>query len=375
MAGIYIHVPFCRQKCYYCDFYKTINSSRTANFLSALKLEVVKRNEYLSGEPIKTIYFGGGTPSVLKEDELKDILLHLNNYFRVNANAEITLEANPDDLTPAYLNSIKKIGINRLSIGIQSFNDRNLKMMNRRHTSVQAKDAIELAFKAGFSNLSTDLIYGLPGLTSRQWKEDLRYLFQLPIVHLSAYHLTYHQGTPFFTWLKKGTLKELSENSSIKQFHILLDETNHAGFEQYEISNFARNQKYSEHNTAYWFGEKYLGLGPSAHSYDGSSRRWNVAHLDAYITGIEKDASYFGEEQLSENTKYNEFVLTRIRTRWGIDLSEIHSRFGSKLAEYFQRTAKNYIVSGKLKEDDGRYVLTRDGLFVSDNLMADFMII
>jgi oxygen-independent coproporphyrinogen-3 oxidase len=375
MAGIYIHIPFCRQKCYYCDFYKTVNSSLTGKFLAILKQEAVIRKNYLEGEPVRTIYFGGGTPSVLSPDELLFVLEFLHANFQVLPDAEITFEANPDDLTPAYLQVLKNAGINRLSIGIQAFQDNHLKKMNRRHNAQQAFDAVEDAASAGFSNLSVDLIYGLPDLTEEQWKESLTRVFQLPVVHLSAYHLTYHEGTPFFTWLKKGTLKELSEKESVKQFNLLLDEAGKAGFEQYEISNFARNEIYSKHNTAYWTGEKYLGLGPSAHSYNGDSRQWNISHIESYIRGIENHTSFFEEEQLAENDKYNEYVLTRIRTKWGISEYEIQDRFGEEKAKFVRKEAEKYIHSGKMSEQNGIFTFTRKGLFVSDDIMTSFMII
>ena len=375
MAGIYIHIPFCRQKCYYCDFYKTTNSSRTADFLSALKTEAEQRQKYIKGEPIKTIYFGGGTPSVLKEEELADILNWLSACYNIRPDAEITFEANPDDLSIEYLQSLKRTGINRLSIGIQSFSNVHLKKMNRRHNSEQAKLAVENAFNEGFTNLSTDLIYGLPGLTSQQWRNDLKKMLRLPVIHLSAYHLTYHQGTAFYTWLKMGTLKELSEASSVDQFNILLDETALAGFEQYEISNFARNKSYSAHNKGYWFGETYIGLGPSAHSFDGVSRRWNAAHLEGYINGVKKSSPYFEEEHLSEIDLFNEYILTRIRTKWGISLHEIECRFGIKAAETAAETAEKMVFSGNMEKVDDKYVFTRQGLFISDNLITDFMII
>ncbi len=375
MAGIYIHIPFCRQKCYYCDFYKTTNSSRTQNFLSVLEKEAEQRKDYLNSEVVNTVYFGGGTPSVLKGEEITGILKALNRIYKLAPDAEITFEANPDDLTITYLQLLKGAGINRLSIGIQSFNDEHLKKMNRRHNAAQAMEAVENAHKAGFSNLSADLIYGLPGLTSQQWRNDLKQMFGLAVVHLSAYHLTYHQGTPFYTWLKKGTLNELPEGDSVEQFNILLDEAADAGFEQYEISNFARNQCYSAHNKAYWFGEKYLGLGPSAHSFNGNSRRWNVAHLESYINGVEQNKSFFEEEQLSGKDKFNEFILTRIRTRWGISVTEIKDRFGNQAAERVQKTAERYVASDKMKKLAGNYILTREGLFVSDDLMTGFIIL
>lgn len=268
MAGIYIHIPFCRQKCYYCDFYKTVNTSLTQKFLSGLKEEAKIRKNYLQNETVETIYFGGGTPSVLTPGELGDILNHISKFYELDNQLETTFEANPDDLTPEYLAAIKAAGVNRLSIGIQAFQDVHLKKMNRRHNAEQAEEVVKNAVKAGINNISVDLIYGLPDLSEAQWKESLDRVFRLPVQHLSAYHLTYHEGTAFYTWLKKGTLKELSENDSVNQFNMLLDAAEKAGFEQYEISNFACDQRYSKHNTAYWLGKKYLGLGPSAHSYD-----------------------------------------------------------------------------------------------------------
>ena len=375
MAGIYIHIPFCRQKCYYCDFYKTVNTNQTDTFISTLEKETVLRKSYISEEKVKTIYFGGGTPSVLTEKQLSAVFKFLHEYFFVVPDAEITFEANPDDLTKEYLQMLKNTGINRLSIGIQSFQNEHLKKMNRRHNAEQAIKSIEIAASVGFSNLSADLIYGLPGLTLQEWKSSLQQIFRLPVVHLSAYHLTYHQGTPFYTWLKKGTLRELSENESIEQFNLLIDEAEKAGFEQYEISNFARNEQYSKHNSAYWSGEKYLGLGPSAHSFNGDSRRWNIAHLDRYIHGIENNTTWFEEEILSENDRFNEYILTRLRTKWGISVQEIAKRFGLKYARLVEKEAAKYLLSGKMKEQNGIFTLTRKGLFVSDDLMTDFMII
>ena len=375
MAGIYIHIPFCRQKCYYCDFYKTVNTNQTDTFISTLEKETALRKSYISQEKVKTIYFGGGTPSVLTEKQLSAVFKFLHEYFFVVPDAEITFEANPDDLTKEYLQMLKNTGINRLSIGIQSFHNEHLKKMNRRHNAEQAIKSIEIAASVGFSNLSADLIYGLPGLTLQEWKSSLQQIFRLPVVHLSAYHLTYHQGTPFYTWLKKGTLRELSENESIEQFNLLIDEAEKAGFEQYEISNFARNEQYSKHNSAYWSGEKYLGLGPSAHSFNGDSRRWNIAHLDRYIHGIENNTTWFEEEILSENDRFNEYILTRLRTKWGISVQEIAKRFGLKYARLVEKEAAKYLLSGKMKEQNGIFTLTRKGLFVSDDLMTDFMII
>ena len=375
MAGIYIHIPFCRQKCYYCDFYKTVNTSLQHDFIGALKNEAKVRKNYLNDETVETIYFGGGTPSVLTAPEIAEILAVLNDEFKVNSDAEITFEANPDDLSDDYLKALKREGINRLSIGIQAFQNRHLEKMNRRHNAAQAVEAIENAAKNGFSNLSADLIYGLPDLTPKEWEESLNQMFSLPVKHLSAYHLTYHEGTAFYTWLKKGTLKELKEAESVAQFNTLVDLSIANGFEHYEISNLAKDQLYSRHNTAYWMGTKYLGLGPSAHSYDGVSRRWNDSSVEAYIKAQANNQTYFEEEKLSENDQYNEYILTRIRTKWGVSEKELEQRFGSEKANYFSRQLARYNNTGVLQINNEIITLTRKGLFVSDEIMADLMII
>lgn len=375
MAGIYIHIPFCRQKCYYCDFYKTVNTSLTGKFLSALKTEIVQRRNYLENEIIETIYFGGGTPSVLTKTELSAILDFLRHHFNISETVEITFEANPDDLLIEYLNDIYDAGVRRLSIGIQSFQNEFLQKMNRRHDANQAIEAVENAAKIGFNDISIDLIYGLPGLKIDYWKADLEQVFKLPVQHLSAYHLTYHKGTPFYTWLKKGTLKALKETASIRQFEILIQSAKINGFEQYEISNFAKEGKYSKHNSAYWKGVKYLGLGPSSHSFNGVSRSWNSSHIESYIKALEAGLPYFEEEILSENNKYNEYVLTRIRTIWGVSDREIEELFGCEKTSYFRKNIDKYISTGLVKLDKGIYFLTKKGMFVSDEIMSNLMFI
>lgn len=375
MAGIYIHIPFCRQKCYYCDFYKTVNTSLTEKYLSGLKQEAKLRKNYLQNEIVETIYFGGGTPSVLTANELESILNHISENYQLSNQVETTFEANPDDLTPDYLNAIKSAGINRLSIGIQAFQDVHLKKMNRRHNAEQAEEVVKNAVKTGINNISVDLIYGLPDLTERQWSESLERVFNLPVQHLSAYHLTYHEGTAFYTWLKKGTLKELSENESVNQFNILLDSAEKAGFEQYEISNFARDEQYSKHNTAYWLGKKYLGLGPSAHSYDQNTRRWNVSHVERYIHGVETGEEYFEEEKLNVKEHFNEHILTRIRTKWGVSLSFVNQKFGETYHQYLLQQIAKHQKSGFVILKDQTITLSREGLFVSDEIMSDLMII
>jgi len=375
MAGIYIHIPFCRQKCYYCDFYKTVNTSLKQKFLSGLNEEAKLRKNYLENETIETIYFGGGTPSVLEPAELQNIFTSLHQNYPIAADAEITFEANPDDLNPEYLNALKSIGINRLSIGIQAFQNEQLKKMNRRHDAEQAEKVVKEAIRAGFSNLSVDLIYGLPDLTVEQWKDSLKRVIELPVHHLSAYHLTYHEGTPFYTWLKKGTLKELNEEDSVLQFNALTELTRAAGFEQYEISNFARDKMYSLHNSAYWLGKKYLGLGPSAHSYNRKKRRWNVAHVESYIHGISAGDSYFEEEQLGPREHYNEYILTRIRTKWGADLATVRKHFGKEFHDYLFKQIQKYLKAGTVVLNDGIVTIAPNGLLISDEIMSELMII
>lgn len=375
MAGIYIHIPFCRQKCYYCDFYKTVNTSLQHDFIRTLKVEAKVRKNYLNDETVETVYFGGGTPSVLSALEIAEILAVLYNEFKISSDAEVTFEANPDDLNKNYLKAIKQVGINRLSIGIQAFQNHHLKKMNRRHNVKQAVKAIEHAAEAGFSNLSADLIYGLPGLTPAEWEESLNQMFHLPVKHLSAYHLTYHEGTAFYTWLKKGTLKELKETESVAQFNTLIDKSLANGFEHYEISNLAKDQLYSRHNTAYWMGIKYLGLGPSAHSFDGISRRWNNSSVETYLKSQANNQSYFEEEKLSEKNQYNEYILTRIRTKWGVSKKELKQRFGDEKESYFTSQLIKYADTGVLLINDDTITLTRKGLFLSDEIMADLIII
>ena len=375
MAGIYIHIPFCRQKCYYCDFYKTVNTTITEKFLSALKTEIIQRKNYLENEKVETIYFGGGTPSVLTKNEINGIIEFLKHHFKIDGNVEITFEANPDDLSLDYLKDIYNTGVRRLSIGIQSFHNEYLQKMNRRHDAKQAIEAVENAANIGFNDISVDLIYGLPELKINEWKADLEQVFSLPVQHLSAYHLTYHKGTPFYTWLKKGTLKALKEKESIKQFEILIQKAGENGFEQYEISNFAKEGRYSKHNSSYWKGINYLGLGPSAHSFNGVSRSWNVSHIESYIKAIDGGLPYSEEEILGENNKYNEYILTRIRTIWGVSIFEVEEVFGTEKSKYFRNNIDKYVNTGMVKLNKGIYNLTEKGMFVSDEIMSNLMFI
>jgi oxygen-independent coproporphyrinogen III oxidase len=374
MAGIYIHIPFCRKKCHYCDFYRTTSLRHSREYLEALLKEIEESSAFLNGESVGTIYFGGGTPSVLSPGEVNIILKQIDRRFSIDNDVEITIEANPDDLSPGYLSQLKKEGINRLSIGIQSLTDRDLKLMNRRHSAAGAVQAVEDAFQSGFSDISIDLIFGIPGQTRKEWKETLNRSVQFPVNHISAYHLTYHKGTQFNKWLKTGNIKEIPEEESIAQFEELFSATSKAGFEQYEISNFAKNKAYSKHNTGYWQGKKYLGLGPSAHSYNGSVRKWNVSDLETYVKGILLGNVVYSTEVLSEKDKLNDYIITGIRTKWGISTESIREIYGGLWADRVNRTARVYEKRSLVKINQGVITLTQGGILVSDQIAVALLI-
>ncbi len=374
MSGIYIHIPFCRKRCFYCDFYTLTAIDQKPRFLEALKIETDLRRPYLDGQTVRTIYLGGGTPSVLTPTELKDILDQLYRNFTIDDDAEITLEANPDDLNREFLSAIKGVGFNRLSMGIQSFSDADLKKMNRRHSADQAISAVYEATEAGFRHISIDLMYGLPGLSVEQWNKNLKRALKLPVDHISAYHLTYHEGTRFYDWLHSGRLRELPEDESLEQFNLMIELLTDAGYEHYEISNFARNKAYSKHNSSYWDGTVYLGLGPSAHSYNGNFRQWNVASLARYAAAIASGDVFFEKEELTSNDKLNDYIITRLRTQWGISVAYITDTFGESISKKLLAGAQKYISSGKLKFDGTMLTLTRDGIMVSDKIMLDLVV-
>lgn len=375
MAGIYIHIPFCRKRCHYCDFFKSTDLSQKARLLEGLKKELQSRAPELVSEEINTIYFGGGTPSVLLIDELKDLLNIIYQNYQVAGNAEITLEANPDDLRQAILSALKQIGFNRLSMGVQSFSESDLKLMNRRHGVMQAVQSVKWAKKAGFSNISIDLIYGLPNQTIEEWERNVRIAVELDVQHVSAYNLTYHEGTVFYEQLKKGILQELPDELSLQQFEMLVKILKEAGFEHYEISNFCKPGLYSQHNSSYWKSRKYLGIGPSAHSYDLASRRWNVSSISKYLEGLENNQPYFETEILTEQDRYNDFIITGLRTVWGISEEYIQSTFSSKYFNHFVKMKAKYLQSGQLISNSGTTSISPEGLFISDKIMADFMVV
>ncbi len=366
MPGIYIHIPFCKQKCTYCDFhFSTTFSSYRKEMIDAILHEITLRKDYLS-EPISTIYFGGGTPSLLTEFELNSILAAINNNFEVLDTVELSLEANPDDITKEQLSIWKKRGINRLSIGLQSFKESDLRWMNRAHTVEEANQCISLAQNAGFQNLTVDLIYGLPDLSLEEWKSHIQQLIDFNVPHISAYCLTVEKNTVLANWVNKGKIKPLSEDVQSEQFLALLELLEVNGYEQYEISNFCKKDAESKHNSNYWKGKHYIGIGPSAHSFNGTSRSWNIANNTRYIQSINKGVSFFETEILTVQNQFNELLLTGLRTKYGVRLDNLNkiiplSKQFKYLVDSFQK--KNWLV-----KKENTLFLTKEG-----KLMADFI--
>ena len=375
MAGIYIHIPFCKRRCIYCDFFSTIQSEKKPTYIHALCQELEIRKNYLEGEEIETIYLGGGTPSQLTEKELNEIFTSLYNIYKVKEDAEITLEANPDDLTPEYVSMLRRLPINRISMGIQTFQEETLKLLHRRHTARQAIEAFQRCREAGFRNISIDLMYGLPGETLDTWKEDLQQAIALHPEHISAYHLIYEEGTALWKLREEHQVEEADEDLSVTLFKNLIDELKQAGYQHYEISNFCLPGLHSRHNSSYWTGKKYLGCGPSAHSFNGSSRQWNIASLDNYLKGIASGKPNYEIEELDLYTRYNDFVITSIRTCWGMSLSRLRSEYGEELYRYCLRMAKSHIDEGVLEIREGVLKLTQRGIFISDGIMSDLLFV
>lgn len=373
MAGIYIHIPFCKRRCIYCDFFSTTQSEKKADYVHALVRELEMRKDYVGNEEIETIYLGGGTPSQLSQEELEEIFTYIYKVYKVTLDAEITLEANPDDLTPEYVSMLRKLPINRISMGIQTFQEETLKLLHRRHTAQQAIEAFKRCREAGFKNISIDLMYGLPGETLETWKQDLQQAIDLHPEHISAYHLIYEEDTALWKLREEHQVEEADEDLSLTLFCTLIDELTRAGYQHYEISNFCLPGLHSRHNSSYWTGKKYLGCGPSAHSFNGVSRQWNVASLSAYIDGIRQRKPDFEVEELDLYTRYNDFVLTSIRTCWGMSLSHLRSMYGEELYRYCLRMAKPHLEQGVLEISEDILKLTRKGIFISDGIMSDLM--
>ena len=373
MAGIYLHIPFCKRRCIYCDFYSTTPGEKREAYIRTLCKELEQRQDYLQGETVETIYLGGGTPSQLEENDFKRIFDTIYRMYPIAESPEITLEANPDDLTPEYIGMLRSFPFNRLSMGIQTFNEVMLERLHRRHTARQAIEAFENCRKAGFQNISIDLMYGLPGETTESWENDLSQAVRLHPEHISAYHLIYEEGTALWKLREEHRVKEVDEDLSVDFFSRLMQRLKENGYQHYEISNFCLPDKYSRHNSSYWTGKKYLGCGPSAHSYNGTSRQWNIASLDNYIKGITEGSPVSEIEELDLYTRYNDFVITSIRTCWGMPLGQLKEKFGEKLYRYCLRMAQPHLQQGTLEITEETLKLTEKGIFISDGIMSDML--
>lgn len=373
MAGIYIHIPFCKQACSYCDFhFSTSVEKNRVEMIAAIQKELANRSSELEAIPVKTIYFGGGTPSLLDGEEVEALLSTISSSYTLDKVLEITLESNPDDITTDKLLAWKKAGINRLSIGVQSFMQRDLEWMNRAHNADESESAIQLAKKHGFL-LTIDLMYGLPYASLADWEHNINKAIDLAPAHISAYCLTIEQQTALDKWIKMGKIEEVSEEDQVEQFVMLVEKLKTAGYEQYEISNFAKEGQYALHNTNYWRGVKYLGVGPSAHSFDGVKRRWNIANNPQYVKKIQNEDSYFETETLSPADRFNEYIMTGLRTKWGIDLEKLEEIISIPKAIGTQ--IDDFEKQGLVKCTHQNITLTSTGKLVADQIASELFLV
>lgn len=375
MAGIYIHIPYCKKKCIYCDFYFKINADDMHDMISCIIKELVSRKNYLKSSSVKTIYFGGGTPSILTKHDTNTILKTIYDNYKVCEKLEITLEANPDDLNRKKIADFFNIGVNRLSIGVQSFKDDDLIFLNRNHSREEAIRSIKIAQEIGYKNISVDLMYGLPKQSLKDWEDNLNLLFDLNIQHLSAYMLTLEKKTKLFEYVKKNKVKMIDDLSIINQYYRLLSIAKKNNFVQYEISNFSKNNTLSKHNTSYWQNKLFLGVGPSAHSFDYKSRRWNIASNKKYIEKLNNNNIYFEEEVLTISQKFNEYILTNLRTKWGININTIKSRFGGKYASHTKKMMQRWSEKNYIKENNEIVILTDEGSVFADKIISDLFLV
>ena len=374
MSGIYIHIPFCKQACHYCDFHFSTSMGKKEAMVEALKKELLLRKDEFSNEVVETIYFGGGTPSVLETAEIQSIINSVYSHYEVCENPEITLEANPDDLSEAKIIALAESPINRLSIGIQSFFEEDLKLMNRAHSAEEAVKSLATA-RRFFDNISIDLIYGMPDMGNERWKQNIDKALSFDIPHISSYALTVEPHTALATFIKKGVVKNVDDEVAQAQFHILVETLQAAGFENYEISNFGKPDYLSKNNTAYWQQKKYLGIGPSAHSFDGVRRGWNVNNNPKYLRAIEKGELPIETEILSTTDRYNEYVMTGLRTVWGVSMGRIASEYGEKYKEYALNQSEKHIEEHLLYLDGDILLTTKKGKFLADGIAADLFML
>lgn len=373
MAGVYIHIPFCKQACTYCNFHFSTSLKQKDALLEALLKEIQLQKNWLQGEPIETVYLGGGTPSLLNADELNRLFDSLFLAFNVGTLKECTLEANPDDLSISYLRALKQTPMDRLSIGIQSFHEEDLRYMNRAHTAQQSDYALKAAQDIGYTNLSIDLIYGTPGLSDEAWLDNIQKMAALDIPHFSAYALTVEEGTALHHAIAKKTATPVDAAQSAAQAELLMEQSASLGYEQYEISNYARPGCYAVHNTSYWQGKPYLGLGPSAHSFDGQGiRQWNIANNALYIKTILTEGRVpFEQEELSAVQRLNEYIMTSLRTMWGCDLNRIEREWGGDYRKALAQEAQTFVEDGRLAALGNTLRLTNKGKLFADGIAAE----
>ncbi len=374
MAGIYVHIPFCRQKCHYCNFFSIASSKSQESFFEALKEEIRLQHDYLAGLEIGSIYIGGGTPSFAEGSRIAEIIGNIKAAYPVAPDAEVTVEINPDDADVSKLRLLMDSGVNRISIGIQSFSDQDLVYLNRVHSARQSMDSIRLVQDIGFTNISIDLIYGIPTLPNSQWEKNLELALRSGVPHISAYSLTVEPKTGLDVLLRKHAISPPREEDAVEHFKILTERMGQNGFVHYEISNFCKEGYYSVHNSNYWKDVHYLGLGPSAHSYNGVSRQWNVSGVERYIEGIRKKEPQIELEYLTPDQKFNEYVMVSLRTIWGCDIQQMTGTFGQEKVSQFLGRVKRYLLSGEMERTGNKLFLTRAGMLFADAIASDLFI-
>jgi len=370
MSGIYIHIPFCKQACHYCNFHFSTSLKYKDLLIESILKELEMRRNYLTDKKISSIYFGGGTPSLLSRSELESILNKLATIYTWGLDCEITLEANPDDITKTYLKDLNLVGINRLSVGIQSFQERDLQFMNRAHTSSESHAVLDVIDQSDIKEVSVDIIFGTPELSDDELESNLQLVLSHRINHMSCYALTVEEGTALQHFIKTKKIEDLNDDQSARQFTLIQNMLRHNSFEQYEVSNYAKNQIYAVHNTNYWKSVPYLGIGPSAHSFDGQHRSWNIANNQIYMNCIRDGQSYSEVETLDLSEKYNEYIMTRLRTKWGIPVVELQTSF-HKFYDYFIKLSKPFLEKQwMIFENSDSYKLTSQGMLYADHIAS-----
>lgn len=374
MSGIYIHIPFCKQACHYCDFHFSTSLKKKDEMVAALSKEIAMRKDEFKDEVVETIYFGGGTPSILQIADLRLLIDAVFKHYKVVDEPEITVEANPDDLSEERIIALSQNKVNRLSIGIQSFFEDDLKLMNRAHNVAEAKKCLEIATKY-FDNITIDLIYGMPDMSHEKWLQNIQTALSYNIPHISSYALTVEPKTALHQFIQKGVIPPLDDDLAQEHFHLLVDTLEEHGFIHYELSNFGKEGYFSKNNSSYWLGKKYLGIGPSAHSYDGEKRGWNVANNSLYLKSLANNELPIEIETLTKTDRYNEYIMTGLRTIWGVSLDRIENEFGTNYLHYLQQQAAKYLEDHLLFVDDNIIRTTKRGKFLSDGIASDLFLL